>query len=205
MLAAYRHDKVPPESSNRPWKDTTLKSGQQSSVEMHSRQSATMFIASVGTIAFLVCLALIWFEVPVGGFLILSVGVLGTATGLSMLSGAVVPHSQRGSWRPPRGQRASIEIGRLFSLIAGICFTSGGVIFLRGGMLGGITLPAQAVWIFLATVAAGFAISLMGFEYDRRRAAGRATDEPHRRQNQNQAWFREKGSKFKSKSVGRSN
>jgi hypothetical protein len=133
-------------------------------------QSAIVVTTFAVIFASLIFWTLMWFDLPVGRLMLMSAGLLGTAAGMSMIGGAVVPHWRRAAWAPPPGHKASVEWGRFVCFVSGIWFTGIGVIFIRGGIHGDMEIPSPAVWVLLATLATAFVLALISFRFDRRRA-----------------------------------
>src|SRR5262245_34675694 len=120
-------------------------------------------------LAGLFAFALFWIlgcaGLPVERPTLVSAGVIGTATGLLFIGEAVMPRWERAWWKPPPGGQATVRLGRLSALGAGLWFSAGGIAFLGYGWLTEHILPA-----ILAAFAVALALTLVGMSYDRRGA-----------------------------------
>src|SRR6266480_5672984 len=98
-------------------------------------QSVLSLVMLAGLLAFVLFSILFWVGLPVERMMLVSAGVAGTLTGLLFIGEALMPRWERAWWKPPPGGRATVRLGRLSSLGAGIAFTAGGMAFLGYGWL----------------------------------------------------------------------
>jgi hypothetical protein len=128
-------------------------------------QAVLILVMFAGMFAFLLFWMLLWAGLPVERLACVSIGVVLTATSLLSIGEAVMPRWERAWWKPPPGRRATVRLGRLSSLAAGLWFGAGGVAFLGYGWLTEHIFPG-----ILGAFAAGFALCMLGMRYDRRGA-----------------------------------
>ncbi len=134
---------------------------------MHMLLLLVMF---AGIFAFLLFWSLLWAGLPVERLACLSIGVMGTATGLISIGEALKPRwLQENRWNPRPGQRIIVP-GRMTSLGFGIWFFAIGLVFIGASFLGEGGLSQHAFWVLLGSLGVATAFTLVGHRYDLRRA-----------------------------------
>lgn len=132
---------------------------------MSAVQAVLLLVMLAGLFVFVLVGAMAWMGLEVETIACASMGVALTATGLSFIGAAILPSWERTWWKPAPGGQATVRLGRLSSLGAGIWFAGGGLAFLGKGWL----TEYLGLWV-LVPFAAGFAIIMVGMQFDRRRA-----------------------------------
>ena len=128
-------------------------------------QAVLVLVMVLALVAFAVFWALLWMGIPVERATAFCMGLAGITTGLKDIVAAINGRWERGWWKPPPGNPATVRVGRLSSLGIGIWFTTIGVAFLGYDWLTEHIVPA-----ILGALALGFALMLVGARLDRRRA-----------------------------------
>jgi hypothetical protein len=134
-----------------------------------TRGAVVEFVVQLVILAALLIFVLLWAlffaGFPVEPVLKVCMGIAGTAVGLHSIGEALFRHWERGWWKPPPGQHATVRVGRLSSLGFGLWFGAVGVALLGNGWL-----PDYSLSGILGALGAGFVLMMVGIKYDRRRA-----------------------------------
>lgn len=135
---------------------------------------ALMMVAAM--FFFGVCWALKWLDLAPDYLILAGMVSLALTTGVYLIGGALVPGWERGYWRIPKTglpsselRRASVEMGRLVFLGAGIWFITGGVGILAAGILGENGLPRQGLYALFSAFGFALVVFLIGLRLDQRR------------------------------------
>jgi len=135
-------------------------------------QKLLLVVMAVGLAVGVISSLFLFFGLPVEREALIGMGVAATASGLELFGQALFPHWKRGWWKPSPGGTATVRFGRLSSLGASIFCTALGVV-----SLGYDSLPEAAKVVITAVAATGFALLVVGFNLDKRRAEANKQNE----------------------------